>query len=257
MRTKKEIDEQKHRELQWRKVSEIPKRVSHYHHRKLGKLTLKDFGYINKNGKNLGYWLCDCDCGEVNLLFWGSDIYRGKTVGCGCHKSELNRNRMTIHNMSKTTFYKRWKSMLERCYTKSSTAYDNYGAKGIEVCTRWHEFDNFYKDMYEEFIMHIEKHGEDDTSLDRIDSSGHYEMSNCRWATWSIQFRNRSTNRYFIGISPNGEEFIHNVIKDFADEHNLTSNLISTCLNGGQKTHKGWIFRYATEDEIDTLKSGR
>ena len=39
-------------------------------------------------------------------------------------------------------------------------------------------------------------------SLDRIDVNGHYEPSNCRWATWSEQNGNKQTTRR---ITHNGE----------------------------------------------------
>jgi hypothetical protein len=191
------------------------------------------------------------------LLFWGSDIYRGKIVSCGCHKREINKERMTTHNMSRTRFYKIWESMIGRCYRKSHTSYKDYGAKGVKVCDRWHSFDNFYNDMYESFVMHSSIFGEDNTSLDRIENNKRYEPSNCRWTTWKKQFRNRTTNKYFIAINPKGDKFIHNVIKDFAKEHNLTKSLISHCLRGVQKSHKGWTFRYATDEEVEKYKSGR
>lgn len=239
----------------FRPVDKIPEKIACYKGKKLGRLLLKEFGYIFENGKNKGYWLCDCDCGNKNLLFWGSDIYRGKTVGCGCYKRDVNRKRLTKHNLSRTPIYKRWKSMMERCYTKGHSTYKDYGAKGIKVCERWHTFENFYEDMYESFKEACLKYGEENVSLDRINPVGDYEPSNCRWTNWETQYRNRTTNKYFVATSPDGDTYIHNVIKDFAIEHNLSRSGISACLRGVQKTHKGWTFRYATEEEIESFLS--
>jgi hypothetical protein len=62
--------------------------------------------------------------------------------------------------------------------------YRYYGGKGVSVCDRWNEFVNFLADMGEP---------PSGASLDRIDSSGDYDPSNCRWATAVEQNTNRST----------------------------------------------------------------
>lgn len=79
-----------------------------------------------------------------------------------------------------------WLSMVQRCNTKSSTSYADYGGRGITVCSRWRKFDNFVEDMG---VRPSSLH-----TLDRIDSNGHYEISNCRWSTAKAQARNRRSN---------------------------------------------------------------
>ena len=64
--------------------------------------------------------------------------------------------------------------MRRRCYDKNFVGYKNYGGRGITVCERWLEFQNFYDDMHESFDEHVEKFGEKDTTLDRIDVNGNY-----------------------------------------------------------------------------------
>lgn len=84
--------------------------------------------------------------------------------------------------------YRCWEAMRRRCYVKSDHAYSSYGGRGISVCERWREnFANFLADMGERPSL---KH-----SLDRIDNNGNYEKSNCRWATFSEQCRNRRNNQ--------------------------------------------------------------
>jgi hypothetical protein len=71
--------------------------------------------------------------------------------------------------------------MQQRCDNPNNDAYRHYGGRGIKVCERWRKFENFLADMGER---------PDKTSLDRIDTNGNYEPSNCRWATRKQQMGN-------------------------------------------------------------------
>jgi len=77
--------------------------------------------------------------------------------------------------------------MIKRCNNPYTTRYENWGGRGIKVCERWLDFDNFYEDMIETYDPNL--------SLDRIDNDGDYEPNNCRWATVKEQALNRSSNR--------------------------------------------------------------
>lgn len=85
------------------------------------------------------------------------------------------------HGFSRTRIYSEWHSMKGRCYTKTHTAYKNYGAKGITVCDEWKcDFLAFYN-----WAM---QNGYNDTlTLDRIDSTKGYSPNNCKWATYAEQ----------------------------------------------------------------------
>lgn len=77
--------------------------------------------------------------------------------------------------------------MMARCNNPKGWGYAEYGAKGITVCERWHDFRNFLYDMGERPAGR---------SIDRIDGSKGYEPENCRWATRAQQNANR--RRYII-----------------------------------------------------------
>lgn len=90
------------------------------------------------------------------------------------------------HGLSKTTEYRTWNAMLQRCQNPKNTAFNRYGGRGIIVCDRWQLFENFYADMGP---RPSPKH-----SIDRINNDGDYEPDNCRWATPHEQARNKRGN---------------------------------------------------------------
>lgn len=81
--------------------------------------------------------------------------------------------------------------MMARCNNPDGWGYEEYGAKGVTVCERWHDFRNFLYDMGER---------PQGKTIDRIDGSKGYEPGNCRWATRAQQNANR---RKYIIVNKN------------------------------------------------------
>lgn len=126
-------------------------------------------------------WVCQCDCG-VTLTVYSRQLRSGALKSCGC--GPKGRPRMN-HGMADTRVYRIWKQMHQRCNNPKAEGYENYGGRGIRVCAEWDDFADFFKDMGDPPT---------DTTLDRLDTNGMYQKSNCKWSTWREQHRNRRDN---------------------------------------------------------------
>lgn len=138
------------------------------------------------------FWLCKCNCGGFKSIN-GDSLVRGLSNSCGCVNRELSRNRCknrSIHNLAGTRFYRIWQNMKNRCLNPKHRSYKNYGGRGITICEKWLDFNNFKIDMYESYIKHVEEFGENNTSLDRVNNTLGYFIENCRWATSAEQQQN-------------------------------------------------------------------
>jgi hypothetical protein len=144
------------------------------------RLTVKSFSHTDKFRSS--YWNCDCECGNT-VVVRIAELTRGGTKSCGCWQSDTITRINTRHGMSKMPEYKVWTQMRQRCSNPKNKNFFHYGGRGISVCKRWDDFSLFISDMGSRpSIIH---------SIERVNNSGNYEPSNCRWATMKEQCRNK------------------------------------------------------------------
>ena len=137
----------------------------------------------------------------------------------------MNKRGNPKHGGHGTLTYARWKSMMQRCYTESASNYKHYGANGITVCERWHDFSAFRADMG--------KCPGKEFTLDRIENNIGYQPDNCQWSTMAQQNRNRS---YCVELVHEGRTMI---LRDWAAEIGMSPNALA------QRLYLGWSIERA------------
>lgn len=158
--------------------------------------------FMNRNGtltilkKAGGSYTVECECGNTFNCFasrWA--IYSGK--GCTrCYRSRMfsgknnpkYRHGGSLENRPEMNSYR---GMMMRCYDAKYRAYHRYGGRGIKVCDRWRGDDGFIH-----FLSDMGKKPTVKHSIDRIDSDGDYEPTNCKWSTQIEQTSHFSRNRF-------------------------------------------------------------
>ncbi len=147
--------------------------------------------FIGASRKKTAYVVCECDCGKFTALRLLS-VKSGVSKSCGCAISEIQRSRMTVHGKARKSsgkpgsrLYSVWAGMKHRCYQHSCKMFCHYGARGIRMCDEWR---NSFIAFQSWALTNGYKTG---LSIDRINNDGHYEPSNCRWATAKQQANNR------------------------------------------------------------------
>ncbi len=95
------------------------------------------------------------------------------------------------HGQYENPIYKIWVSMIHRCTNPKDRAFPRYGGRGVTVCQRWQGSPEGFLN----FLADIGPRPSSRHTLDRKETEGNYEPSNCRWATWEEQNRNKRNNR--------------------------------------------------------------
>ena len=199
-----------------------------------GRLTVVKHAGIGPSKQAM--WLCDCECGNT-VTVRGYDLYKERSRSCGCLRTEVTISRSTKHGGRDKPTYPVWNDMMTRCYNRNSPSYADYGGRGITVCDRWHDLNNFLEDMGDR---------PKGLSIERVNNEEGYSPENCVWATTAIQSRNRRNNRK---LTYNGETLC---VTDWAAKLGIKQVTLSGRL------HAGWsVERALSTSTTDSWHSRR
>lgn len=120
------------------------------------------------------------------------------------------------HGLSNSPTYNSWKNMIQRCNNPNAANYQNYGGRGITVCSEWTDFSRFLEDMGEK---------PKGCSIERKNNSAGYCPENCVWASKKDQANNRRGN---IRIDLNGVRY---TVAQFAEKFHLDARQLYAKLN--------------------------
>lgn len=152
---------------------------------KFSKWTVLNLSHKNNNRETV--WLCQCECGNTNTIE-SSSLTKHRSTQCkSCSKS---KHRQAYHGL-----YPVWANIKYRCLNENSSAYKNYGGRGITICDDWK---NDFKAFYDWGVAHGYQKG---LQIDRIDNDGNYEPNNCRFVDCATNIRNQRGTKLTIDQS--------------------------------------------------------
>ena len=145
--------------------------------------------------------------------------------------------------------YTMYLGMKKRCYTPSTSGYDNYGGKGIKVCEEWkNDFSVFYKwAINNGYYYDTEETRKQRLSIDRIDNKGDYSPTNCRWIPLSENSRRAALGVIFSEERKKKIGQAHKGIP-LTEEHKKKLSVCGKGKNkGNQNARKGYYKMYTKE----------
>lgn len=157
-----------------------------------GKLTVT--GYVLGPQGGVQSLIVQCSCGRPEYPVDRTNFKVFRSTRCSdCGKRAASRKRYWVYaeamssDEHRTRLLNRLAAAITRCHSPTSRSFVHYGRRGISVFKEW-------RDNRAAFLSYVQAlPGWNDPSLemDRIDTNGNYEPGNIRFATRSVNIRNK------------------------------------------------------------------
>lgn len=141
----------------------------------------------SRSGRFSQFCVTKCDCGTIGIADVVSMRHK-RAMSCGCAGRESPSYGNYRHGGHATRLYRIWAGMLMRCTNPNLKSFPRYGGRGISVCQEWR--------LFQEFQSWSKSSGyRDDLTIERVDTNGNYEPTNCKWVSFAEQNINKRNNR--------------------------------------------------------------
>ncbi len=98
------------------------------------------------------------------------------------------KTELEMHGLRCVPEYPVWQLMKDRCFNIKTSAYKDYGGRGITTCDRWkNSFAGFYEDMGPRPTPKY--------TLERVNNNDGYFPENVIWATRAVNSQNRRSTK--------------------------------------------------------------
>lgn len=153
------------------------------------------------------------------------------------------KNRTKATNLVYKKVYQLWRNMVERCTNSKNPYYKNYGGKGITVCERWKDLNNFIDDIDKIEGFELGRFLNGELSLDKdLSNSKTYSLETCSFVSRTQNNKIKpNQQRKFMAISPSGERSIWTNQSEFSRKHGIRQSKVSECVRH-EKFYHGWEF---------------
>ena len=147
--------------------------------------------------------------------------------------------------MERQSLYNIWYNMISRCHNENDSRYKWYGAKGVIVCDRCHDYNNFVEDVNTRLenghLLYDSAY-----QLDKDIKGGNiYSLENCVVITADANREEKlKKQRKKVLAIKGSEKIIFDSRAETADKLNIPVQTIYRYLKSGKQHSSGYLFEY-------------